>query len=352
MNFNLRQNGSWIQRTPYKRENGSWVSLGGGGTEIPDDATMVSQDGGTIIGETSNGTQYTGSSLHTVVEDISNDVDGAIGIESGTYDWTGMATLSNNTDIIGDGEVILDIHSRADDDQAIDLYDVTDNVTIENLIFQCNDETGYGAVSRREGSTSNKTNISVRNCEFHDFVNETHVVNADNWEDSLIENNLFTGVGYSAIRLHVATGTVRGNTIHLPPNAQQGIMSDQRSTLIEDNTIYLGDASGDPSHAIHLRDLWAEWEKDITLRNNTVEADASSTDSNGVRVETNLVTSLDIEGNTFHNTDRGVTGLLQSGTTITSNEFNSCRIGVESTDSSDIDLSDNEFINCTVDIDL
>ena len=324
--------------------------------EIPDDAMRVSQDRGTVMGETEDGTQYTSSSLHSVVEDISNDVDGAIAIETDTYPWTGMCTLSNNTDIIGDGEVILDIQSL-DNNPVIDLHDVTEYVTIENLIFE-SDGTSDDAISRREGSTPRKDHLAVRNCEFHDFdgrnssETDVHVVNADNWYDSVIEYCTFTGVGYSAIRLHAGgKGLIcRGNDIDLPLSAHQGIMSDAHQSLIEDNYITLGYASGDPSYGIHLRERWADFAKDITIKNNTIEAEPVSLNSNGVSCATDLVESLDITGNTFYGLDQGVSGQLQSGTNIISNEFNTCRIGVTSSDSSDIYLSDNEFIDCDEDV--
>lgn len=355
--FKYRQDGSWVQGTLKKRENGSWVSLsGGGGPDIPDDATIVSQDGGTIVGETDDGTQYTGSSLDTVIEDISDDVNGAIAIESGTYDWTGMCTLTNDTHIMGDGEVILDIQSMGNT-QVFDLYDVTDNVSFENLIFE-SDGTTDDAISRREGSTPRKDNLLVRGCEFHGFdgrnssESDVHVVNADNWYDSVIEHCTFTGVGYSAIRLHAGgEGLIcRGNTIDLPPDAQQAIMSDAHQSLIEDNHITLGDASGDPSYGIRIQDQWADFSKDITVKNNTIEAEPGSADSYGFISVTTLLEVLDISGNTFYGHDKAVSGDLPSGTDITSNEFNTCRIGVTSSDSTDINLSDNEFIDCDNDV--
>lgn len=339
------------------RPGGGTGGAGGGDVTVPDDATIVSINAsGTITGETSDGAQYTGSSLHTVVQDISSDVDGAIAIQPGTYPWTGMATLSNNTHIMGDGAVSIEAQSL-NNVPMLDLYDATNDITVQNIIFN-SDGTSGGAVSRREGRVPRKDNILVRGCEFHDFLTVeseyegNHIVNADNWYNSVIEDCFFTNVGYSAIRLHAGgEGMIcRGNTIDLPPDAQQAIMSDANQSLIEDNRITLGDASGDPSHAIHLRDLWAEFGKDITIRNNTVVADAESTDSIGVSVETHRVDPLVIDGNTFTNLNQGVSGELQAGTDITLNEFNSCRVGISSSDSSDINRADNVFIECETDV--
>lgn len=373
MSFNFRQNGSWVQGTRYKRENRSWVPLGsgsggGGGTGVgrdpsavrspPSDATTVYADGGTVYGETDGGSTYTASSLPNLLEDLSSNTSTTIAIESDTYTWSDMCTIESYTDILGVGDVTLDVQNMGNN-PCFDLYDVTDDVTIENFIFE-SDGTTDDAISRRESRVPRKDGLHIRHNVFRDFTGENsseedvHVINADNWYDGSIEHCEFINTSRSGIRHHAGGEgfNISNCYFDIPPSCQQAIMTDAHQTTIEGCHIKLNNASGDNSYAIRIQDRWADFDKDITLDNNTIEAVAGSTDSHGVYSATNLLDVLDITNNTFYGLDLGVSGDLPSDTDIIGNTFDSCRVGVTSSGSTNINLSDNTFIDSDTDVDL
>jgi len=159
---------------------------------------------------------------------------------SGTYN-IGTITMINDIAIVWDKTVIIKA-KNALNSYMIDMFDVTENVSFDWIIFDGNSSNqSYGTtvdiIGRRATSTAVKTWVKVMNCTFKNVVYEA--VNADNWKyNCVIAYNDIQDTMYTGIRSHSNEGmVVTWNTINCEWALFCWIFVDGRNNHITDNVI-------------------------------------------------------------------------------------------------------------------
>ena len=190
-----------------------------------------------------------------------------------------------------------------------------ENITIKN----CNFEKYQKGIWTESPSVNRRVNITIMNNTFDNLTIGTGgIINADNFDESLISDNTFLNINYTAIRIHSTDNTlVENNIVNITGDNFAGIFNDGRNNNISHNVFYL---DNDNTVALRIEQDGANDMSNNLYLNNTINGNGSG--FGHISTEFNFDNAF--VNNTFYNLFRGMEALYNN-TLVQGNNFTDCQ---------------------------